>query len=306
MGRNRSSHVLRGGVAIVLGLCCALLGSCVKHEASSTPAGGKRPTIASLVPAASDLLIGMGAGDHLVAVSNYDQEPQAANLPRVGDYQSIDWEKLAQIRPNAIITFYGPGKAPAGFLERTRELGIRDINMKLDLLSEVYNSIAVLGEAAGEPAKAADEIRRIRGQIEAVHQRVEREPKVRAAVVTNETGAALAGRNTFLDDLLAAAGGENAVTADRYVTLDREALAALRPQVVLLLLPGQDDAAAIARAKTFWESLPSFTNVKDHRVCPYTQTYIMQPGSHLGEVAALFAAALHPAAARPSTTEPSP
>ena len=47
---------------------------------SAVPAGKVIPRIASLVPAATDLLLAMGAGDHLVAVGNFDNAPQ--ELPR--------------------------------------------------------------------------------------------------------------------------------------------------------------------------------------------------------------------------------
>ena len=41
----------------------------------TSPARNKKlPAVASLSPAATDLLIGMGAGDHLVAVSNFDAD----------------------------------------------------------------------------------------------------------------------------------------------------------------------------------------------------------------------------------------
>src|SRR5437016_4463256 len=53
----------------------------------------KMPTLASLSPAATDLLIGMGAGDHLIAVSNFDAErDETRGLDRVGDYRTQDWE----------------------------------------------------------------------------------------------------------------------------------------------------------------------------------------------------------------------
>src|SRR6184192_363303 len=66
------------------------------NAASAAPAGKVEPTVASLSPAATDLLVGIGAADHLVAVSNYDARRQEIEgLPRVGDYRTQDWEKLA-------------------------------------------------------------------------------------------------------------------------------------------------------------------------------------------------------------------
>src|SRR5690242_14198194 len=63
-----------------------------KRPRATPPAVG--PTLASLSPAATDLLVGMGAGDHLIAVSNFDADrDETRGLPRVGDYRTQDWEK---------------------------------------------------------------------------------------------------------------------------------------------------------------------------------------------------------------------
>ena len=100
----------------------------------------KSPTIASLVPAATDLLIGMNAADHLVAVSNYDFDPQTGRLPRVGDYETIDWEKIASLHPDTLITEYAPDRTPAGMTERMHQLKIRPLNLSFHRLSDMYDS----------------------------------------------------------------------------------------------------------------------------------------------------------------------
>src|SRR5258708_36506004 len=98
----------RATILTVIWLLWTLTAGCDRGGPAPAAPHGKSPTIASLVPAATDLLVGMGAGDHLVAVSNYDQVADAASLPRVGDYQPIDWEKLAVIPPNILISFFRP------------------------------------------------------------------------------------------------------------------------------------------------------------------------------------------------------
>ena len=90
-----------------------------------------------------------------------------------------------------------------------------------------------------------------------------------------------AGRNNFLNDLLNEAGGENVITTDGYPTLDREALAALRPRVILHLLPGAD-AAAREKAAKFWIAFQDMPAVKEHRVYLFTEPYVMIPGLSRG------------------------
>lgn len=276
---------------------------CDQAAPKPTASHAKSPTVASLVPSASDLLIGMGVKDHLVAVSNYDHDPETAGLPRVGDYETIDWEKLAQLRPNVIVSWYGPGKTPAGFEERAKELNIRELNLQFSRLSDVYDALGALGDTVDEKAAAQEELKKLKGGIAEVETRVKGKPRVRAVIVTDASGLDFAGRGNYLDDLLNAAGGENAVTATGYVTLDREAIAALKPDVILQLMPGAD-ADAVAKNAEFWKAFADLPAVKEHRVCQFTQTYMMVPGSHVADVARMFAAALHPMpASQPATRD---
>src|SRR5215469_7413141 len=113
-----------------LGAGCLMGSGCDRGSAPGAASSAKKPTIASLVPAATDLLIGMGAADHLVAVSDYDEGPEVAKLPHVGAYQTIDWEKLAAIKPNVLVSFYGEGHAPAGFVQKANGLGVERVNIQ--------------------------------------------------------------------------------------------------------------------------------------------------------------------------------
>jgi len=306
MSRRRARRARGTIFAALIAASAALAGGCDRR--TPTPARtAKSPTVASLVPAATEMILAMGAADHLVAVSDFDDASSLVGLPRVGGYNSIDWEKLSQIRPNVIVSFYGEN-TPAGFVEHCRELGMRQVNVKLHRLDDIYDAIVRLGSACGEPTKAAAEAARVRARIDRVRRLVAGLPPVKAVIVIDTAPLALAGRGTFLDDLLREAGGSNAVSADGYVTLDREALAALAPQVVLLLLPDAD-ARQVAAAKAFWDAFPTMPAVKDHRVWAYTETYIKHSGPHVADVAEKFAAALHPESAtmpNPSATGPAP
>jgi iron complex transport system substrate-binding protein len=303
-----NQRVPRAAEFLLVALASTLTAGCNRKDPKPAATPKKSPTVASLVPAATDLIVGMGAADHLVAVSNYDLEREVANLPRVGDYQSIDWEKLTVLRPNVLISFYGPGHTPAGFLEKIHNLNITQINVKLDRLEEIYDGITTLGKACNEPDKAAAERDRLRYAIDAVRDRYKDRPRVPALITISPSGSDLAGPGTFFDDLLQAAGGANVLSGPvPYPTLDREALLALRPDVILQLLPGRD-AQTAAQARAAWNSLPALPAVRDNRIFVFTEDYIMQPGPHLAEVARRFAAALHPSDVQlsPPTTKAGP
>ena len=244
------------------------------------------------MPAATDLLIAMGAKEHLVAVSNFDLASEVKALPRAGDYQSVDWEKLAMVRPAVLISFYGPGREPPGFAEKLASLQIRQVNVQPNRLDDVYAAITTLGDACDERPAADRLLNQLRTGIENVRKRVGGQKRVRTLISISPTGADLVGRDTYLDDLLQAAGGENVLTTKGYVTLDREAVVALHPDAIVQLLPDRDAASAEA-AKAAWDKLPDCPAAKNHCVTVFTQSYIMQPGSHVAEIADLLAKAIH-------------
>ncbi len=122
-----------------------------------TPATTANPTtatIASLVPAATDLILGMGARDHLVAVSNWDpQLPELAGLPRVGDYRTVDWEKIAELHPTHMIVQFAPDKMPAGLADKAAAMHIQLVNIRIYRLDDIYTAIDQLGTARTNPPK---------------------------------------------------------------------------------------------------------------------------------------------------------
>src|SRR6185295_7101755 len=56
--------------------------------------------IISLVPATTEMLFAMGAGDRIAGVSNYDRfPPETARLPKVGGLIDPNVERLISIKP---------------------------------------------------------------------------------------------------------------------------------------------------------------------------------------------------------------
>jgi iron complex transport system substrate-binding protein len=281
---------------LVLWTCFFGYSSASCDRAPPQSQNAKSPKIASLVPAATDLLVAMGAGDHLVAVSNWDTgRPQIAHLPRVGDYQSTDWEQLARLRPDVMIVFMSGERMPAGLRSRADELGIRLVNVKTERLDDIFRTIELLGELSDGRAEAAELSRRLRGQLDAVAARVAGKEKVPTVVVRDDEGFALIAGDTFVDDLVTIAGARN-VAADldtRYPSVDRERLVALSPQAVVLLLPDAP-AQVVERARRTWEKMPELPAVSGGRVHILTDWYVLQPGSHVGDLAEKLAEVLHP------------
>jgi ABC-type Fe3+-hydroxamate transport system substrate-binding protein len=274
-----------------------------RREVLPAASPAKAPTVASLVPAATDLLVGMGAGDHLVAVSNYDQpRKETASLPRVGDYRTFDWEKIAELKPAIMIVQFRPDKMPAGLEDRATRYGIRLVNVKINRLDDVFSTLTQLGDAVGEAPKAQRAAADLHKQLDAVRARVAGLPRVRTYIARTDDPLQACGVNNFMDDLLTIAGGENVLAgnAEPYPAIDREQLLTLKPDAVLNLLPGASPQS-MEKAKQFWSAAPKVPAIENDRIYYLTEDYLLWPGLNVGNIAERFAEKLHPGADRGTT-----
>jgi ABC-type hemin transport system substrate-binding protein len=297
MGQPRGATAGVIFTSFAVALAAMLCSGC--REKASAPATGPTTrgagTAASLSPAATDLILGMGAGDHLVAVSNYDPaDVGKRKLPRVGDYLTTDWETLATLRPATMIIQMDPVRLPEGFTRRAQRLGIKLLNVRINRLDDVMQASEQIGGEIGEPAKGKKLADELRERIEAVRRRCAGQPRVRTLLTLDDRGESIVGRGEFLDDMLTAAGGENAGAslAGAYPRGDIETLIALKPDAVIILKPGAT-AELLAKAKELCRRLEVPAG-RDGRVYLIADENVLLPGSHVAQVTEEIARLLHP------------
>jgi ABC-type Fe3+-hydroxamate transport system substrate-binding protein len=305
MGRGHAGK-LSPLIILTLGVAAGC-GRNATPESSTTNATSVK-TIASLVPAVTDLVIGMGARDRLVAVSTFDrQRPDVDKLPKVGDYQTIDWEQLRQIRPSLIAIDIRPDRLPPGFAERAGEIEASTDNFTIDRLDHVYDALEKLGKDLDLVDQSLKAERDLQARLDAVRRRVGSEQPVRTLLIVGESGQSIVGPDTYLDDLLHVAGGVNAAAKlkSQWPQIDRETLLSLKPDVIIQLMP-QASPQEREQAAQLWKQLPQIPAVAAGRVFTIDSWYALLPGWHVADVAERFAECLHPStpSSLPSTTNP--
>ena len=284
------------GVAFAL----AMLVGCDREAppAPATAPAHRHPTVASVVPAATDMILNMGLSDHLVGVSNY--EPKTAELrdvPRVGDYHTVDWERLSVLRPDILVVNRPATEMPAAFRDRATGLGIRLVDIHTDRLDDIFAAIRKLGIEVDQKPKAQELEKRIRGQLDAVRQRVAGLGLAPTVLVLDDQHTFVVGPRNYLDDLLTIAGGRNLAgdMSKDYPTIDTEKLIAMNPAAVVQLLP-EAPPQVVEQARQRWAQLGMIQAVKDGRVIILTDWYLTLPSTHIGDVCEKLSEALHPPA----------
>jgi iron complex transport system substrate-binding protein len=248
--------------------------------------------ILSLVPAATETLLALGAADLLVARTDYDGDPRIAHLPSVGGGLDPSLEQLVSLRPEVVIAW-----AEAGTLRlapRLEALGIPVLALSTQDTTDVFRNFERLGALAGRAALADALAATVRSQLEAVRRSVEGLPRPTVFHVVSSDPPMTAGAETFLGQLLRVAGAEPAFPEydTGWPQLSMEAIHARNPDVVLLRTgyAGEESSQRLRR-QPGWRELPA---VRDGRIATVHADSVSRPGPGLGRAAEMLRDALAP------------
>jgi ABC-type Fe3+-hydroxamate transport system substrate-binding protein len=241
--------------------------------------------VISLNPSLTQIAIALGARDRLIGVDDYSHRllPEIAELPRVGGLFNPSLEAIVALEPDLVALV--PSAEQRALREELEALGIRVLAASNHSLDEVLTSIETLGAALGRDAEARARVAELRS---ALADRVSEAPRVRCVLVLNRDPLFVAGRGSYLDALLHAAGGENVAAsfAEPYPRASNEWLVATAPDVIL-------DASGDAEpARRYWERWPSLPAVASGRVIALEASEVTMPGPYLERALAAFRAAL--------------
>lgn len=257
--------------------------------------------IVSLVPALTEMLFEMGAGQEVVAVSRYDMFPPQVNaLPQVGGLLDPDYERILRLSPDLVVTY-----ASQSELERRLTAGgIRIYSYRHSGLAGTLQTMRELGDVTHRQKEAREAVERLEARLNAVRLRVRGRSRPRTLLVFGREAATLrqvyaSGGIGFEHELLEIAGGAN-VFADvqrESVQPSMEMLLARVPDAIVELhgraLP---EPGVVARERAVWSRLTSIPAVRNGRVHVLYGDYLSIPGPRLGATAEAIARALHPEA----------
>ncbi len=109
--------------------------------------------IVSIAPHLTELLFAAGAGDRVVAASEWSDYPDAARrLPRVGDAVLLDLERIVSLKPDLVVV-WANGSSPQQ-LQRLRAAGLPVFSSAARGLPHIAATLRVLGRLAGTDAAA--------------------------------------------------------------------------------------------------------------------------------------------------------
>ena len=210
------------------------------------------PRAATIVPAVTQNIYAVGAGNFLEGNSRYCSIPEdAKNKVKLGGFVDPDYEKIAELSPEIFIL---PALSDTRIPDRLKRLGIPVFTLHGEGLKNISADLRMLGELFQCGRKAEEQARRIERELSGA-------PKVGGASQSAffMFGKMAAGKGSYVGELLEICGLRNCAAASgrAWFVPSREFVISSAPDIIFAELPDGENAENIAK---FYREDPAWKN----------------------------------------------
>lgn len=239
----------------------------VQDRIASLPTRAER--IVSLAPNLTEILFALGLEEEIVRVTLYsDYPPAAATKPKAGTFWQPNIESIISAKPDLIVTL--GFEQQKNLAERLRRINYNCLTVNIEKVKDLFEAIETIGIAAGKQLEANELVTNIRDKLDELSALIGTKAKVRVLWVVQREPLRVAGRDTFINEMIEFAGGENAIgpTFHKYPPIGAEQVIACGADVIIEPLMHQKDLATQQNsALQYWskfENLPAVANKRIH------------------------------------------
>lgn len=287
--------------------------------------------VLSLLPGATDAVVALGLGDHLVGVTHECDAPGCDARPRVtasavdpeheagavdaavralvaegGAIFALDEARIAALRPDVILTqqlcdVCAVSETQVRALARRLDPSPAVVTLSATTLDGVWDDVRRVADALGAASAGARMVADAEARVRGVHDALKaaRAPRPRVAVI--EWGEPVYAAGHWVPDMVRRAGGTDvlAQVGEHSTTRTVDDVRAADPEVVLIAPCGYDAARAESEARRLL-ALDAWAWARDRRVWAVdANRLVSRPGPLLADgvvtMAAIVAPGLFPA-----------
>ena len=197
----------------------------------------------------TEIVVALGAGDELVGIDSTSTYPtEITELPNIGYVRALSAEGVMTLAPDLVLGAYDVG--PQTVLDQLQAAGVTvAIAPGGEGAETVPDKIRFVGEALELSDRADALVATFEAEMAELASKidtVENKPKV-LFILSMQNGAPnVGGEGSSADAIIKLAGGQNAATGfEGYKPMNREALMAAAPDVILMMDGHADRAGGI-------------------------------------------------------------
>ena len=255
--------------------------------------------VISTSPAITEILFAIGAGDRVVGVTDYCNYPKnACLLPSIGGPLNPNTEKWIALKPDLIIL----QDDSVVLNKHAKVFKIPTLDVSVNNLENILRSIQVIADAMQTPKAGKQLVDKIKIQIDNYRTSLGKTKPRQVLMLLSDTNDPsrdlyAVGRNTFLNELLSIAGGENILpeTMATYPKISKEFIIAKSPEIIIEIGPTANlsNEGILSREKA-WTIYPTIRAVKNDRLYFVGANYILIPGPRLVKILDILTRNIHP------------
>jgi len=266
------------------------------QDYGDTPLPTRADRIVSLAPNLTEILFALGLEKEIVRVTlDSDYPPAAAKKPKAGTFWQPNIEAIIAARPNLIVTL--GFEQQKNLAERLKRINYNCLTVNIEKVSDLYEAIEAIGAAAGKQHEANKLVTNISDNLDKLSALVGTDDKVRVLWVVQREPLRVAGRDTFVNEMIELAGGENAIgpTLHKYPPIGAEQVIVCDADVIIEPSMQQKDLKEQQKnANHYWNKFETIPAVANERVYVIPGDTVSRLGPRLYEGTETIARCLRP------------
>jgi iron complex transport system substrate-binding protein len=217
--------------------------------------------VISLAPNLTEMVFAMGEGKKLVGNTLYCVYPEEAKkVAKVGDLITTDFERVMALKPDLIlITMEGNTKDN---YEKLKNLGFKIFISNPRDFTGIKKTFLDLGKIFKSSDKTENMVNDWNARYNSIVQESRKYPQLKAMFLVSLNPLMLAGKNTFINELMASAGLYNiaSVSSTNYPVFNREELLKYNPDYIILEERFVKDINNMVKLYPEWKSINAVKN----------------------------------------------
>jgi iron complex transport system substrate-binding protein len=249
--------------------------------------------IVSLTPATTEILFAIGAGSQVVGRDMFSDYPQAAlDVTDIGgSWGEYNSEAIVSLEPDLVIA---GGINPPELVASMENLGLTVYFLANPVtLSELYDNLSILGTLTGHETEAVDLSAALEARALAVDDALAGVAEKPVVYYELDSTPFTAGPGTFVDQLIARAGGVNfgANMESAWAQVNLEQIVLADPAIIILGDAAYGESPETVAARPGWDVLSAVTN---KMIFPFDDNLVSRPGPRLVDGLEALARLIHP------------
>lgn len=229
--------------------------------------------IIAMEPSDCEILYALGCGDALVGRGMYCDYPASVlDLPAVQSGENINLEEILALNPQVVVlTGMHHLEEQIALLEQN---GVKVIGTDANSISEVYDSIRLLGTVMGKDAEAESIIADMKAAFDDIAAKSEKtDQTIYFEVMPLEWGLWSAGTGTFMQELAELCGMQNAFAdIEGWKAISQEQVIERNPDYIVLVTGMGEAAVDEVMAREGWGDIKAIQNAKVYNADSYALT----------------------------------